>query len=285
MACCSDCGKSFDRVGSGRPRKRCYECAPPKVAPKGDVDLSCSFCNAEFRGRANAKYCSVSCQDDAREHRRGADCAGCSKRIVRSRTSADVQWCLSCRRAGLAPSSARHGTSSRYRKGCRCDECKGVVAKKQRDYAARRKAAGNKINYSSYRSTVPAVCEQCSISFLSRTDDGVRRFCSLGCANDFQGRNDSPRIAFKIAKSARLAIYEAAGWACSLCKCPTRPDEDSNHPRYPTLDHVQPRSLGGGDELENLRLACRQCNTLRGNNVDWVPELSEVRDESSREVA
>ncbi len=31
-----------------------------------------------------------------------------------------------------------------------------------------------------------------------------------------------------------------------------------------TADHIQPRSLGGGDELGNLRPACRSCNSRRG---------------------
>lgn len=281
MACCLDCGKSIDRVGSGRPRKRCYECAPPKVAPKGDVDLSCSFCNAAFSGRSNAKYCSVSCQDGAREHRRGADCAGCSKRIVRSRTSADVKWCLSCRRAGLAPSAARHGTSSRYDAGCRCDECrtaKTAHAKKWRD---RRRASGNPVV--SKRRMLSAVCEACQVSFMARPDQ-PGRFCSMECAGNVHGVDEyrgRPNIPSRVRKS----ICERDGDTCQLCLSPVRHDVDVNHPRYPNMDHVVPFSKGGSDDAENLRLTCRQCNMMRGNNVDWVPELSEVRGESSREVA
>ena len=33
-----------------------------------------------------------------------------------------------------------------------------------------------------------------------------------------------------------------------------------------TLEHMIPRSKGGGNNLENLRLACRQCNSSRRNN-------------------
>lgn len=155
---------------------------------------------------------------------------------------------------------------------CRCDQCKSAKARSARQYAAKRKSIGRPITRSRTKS---GRCEQCDVSFLTFSH-GRARFCSLDCANDFQGRSDSPRIAFKVSKSARLAIYEAANWICALCECPTRPDEDPNHPRYPTVDHIQPRSLGGSDEIVNLRLACRQCNVLRGNNVDWVPELVEV---------
>ena len=33
-----------------------------------------------------------------------------------------------------------------------------------------------------------------------------------------------------------------------------------------TADHYQPRALGGGDELDNLRPACRRCNSARGTS-------------------
>lgn len=152
-------------------------------------------------------------------------------------------------------------------------------------YADRRKRQGNPLdNSAAARRRVAAECEGCSVAFLARADK-PNRFCSLDCANDFQGRSDTPRLRFKIARSVRLGIFEAAGWACQLCTYPTRPDEDYNHPRYPTLDHIQPRAFGGGDGADNLRLACRQCNILRGTNVDWVPDVSEVTGEPFREVA
>jgi 5-methylcytosine-specific restriction endonuclease McrA len=33
-----------------------------------------------------------------------------------------------------------------------------------------------------------------------------------------------------------------------------------------TLDHLRPKSRGGSNSLENLRLACLPCNTSRGNS-------------------
>jgi 5-methylcytosine-specific restriction endonuclease McrA len=34
-----------------------------------------------------------------------------------------------------------------------------------------------------------------------------------------------------------------------------------------TLDHLKPTSKGGSNSLENLRLACRECNSSRGNSL------------------
>ncbi|WP_448572860.1 HNH endonuclease [Trichothermofontia sp.] len=34
-----------------------------------------------------------------------------------------------------------------------------------------------------------------------------------------------------------------------------------------TLDHLKPKSKGGSNSLENLRLSCFQCNNSRGNSL------------------
>lgn len=39
-----------------------------------------------------------------------------------------------------------------------------------------------------------------------------------------------------------------------------------------TIDHVIPRSKGGTDDLDNLVPACRDCNSRKGNRLDWSPE-------------
>lgn len=37
----------------------------------------------------------------------------------------------------------------------------------------------------------------------------------------------------------------------------------SSHPWAASIEHIIPRSAGGSNEKENLKLACRQCNTTR----------------------
>jgi 5-methylcytosine-specific restriction endonuclease McrA len=34
-----------------------------------------------------------------------------------------------------------------------------------------------------------------------------------------------------------------------------------------TIDHLKPKSKGGSNNLENLRLACFECNNSRGNSL------------------
>ena len=47
-----------------------------------------------------------------------------------------------------------------------------------------------------------------------------------------------------------------------------------------TLEHIVPRTHGGGDELENIAIACARCNGLKGARLDcrdWDdPTLQQV---------
>jgi 5-methylcytosine-specific restriction endonuclease McrA len=57
------------------------------------------------------------------------------------------------------------------------------------------------------------------------------------------------------------------GMNCSICgERLDRSVRDSHHPMYITFDHKNPRAKGGSDGLDNLRLAHRSCNELRGTD-------------------
>lgn len=40
-----------------------------------------------------------------------------------------------------------------------------------------------------------------------------------------------------------------------------------------TIDHLIPKSLGGSDSIENLRLSCKNCNQERGNSLFPPPTI------------
>lgn len=62
-------------------------------------------------------------------------------------------------------------------------------------------------------------------------------------------------------------LFDRDGGICWLCgkACDIEADPNSNN--YPSIDHVVPISLGGKDEWQNIKLAHRICNSLRGNAV------------------
>lgn len=51
-----------------------------------------------------------------------------------------------------------------------------------------------------------------------------------------------------------------------------------------TLDHIMPRSKGGKGNKENRCLSCQECNSLKGNRVDWEPgcRAKQIRIEAER---
>lgn len=65
-------------------------------------------------------------------------------------------------------------------------------------------------------------------------------------------------------------LAERDGWACWLCGADIDPGAPTTSPARATIDHLVPRSRGGGSDPANLRLAHRRCNVQRGSHL---PEL------------
>jgi len=63
-----------------------------------------------------------------------------------------------------------------------------------------------------------------------------------------------------ISNAIRKHVRQRANLLCEYCHS----SEESSTGRF-TLDHLIPRSLGGGDHLDNLALACTRCNGRRYN--------------------
>lgn len=68
-----------------------------------------------------------------------------------------------------------------------------------------------------------------------------------------------------ITPKRRLRVFERDGFKCQAC----------GTQKNLTIDHILPRSQGGGDNQENLRTFCRSCNINRGNyNPSWWDRLT-----------
>jgi HNH endonuclease len=65
-----------------------------------------------------------------------------------------------------------------------------------------------------------------------------------------------------INEFTKKLVRNRADGLCKYCHSP----EKISTSRF-TLDHLQPRSLGGSDTEENLALACNRCNQHRYNFV------------------
>jgi ATP adenylyltransferase len=72
-----------------------------------------------------------------------------------------------------------------------------------------------------------------------------------------------------ISGTLRYEVLKRSKFHCELCGV-------SADVRALEVDHIQPRSLGGGDELSNLQALCYICNATKGNRDDT--SLREVRE-------
>ena len=74
-----------------------------------------------------------------------------------------------------------------------------------------------------------------------------------------------------ISKEIRQQVRERAKYLCEYCHS----SEEASAARF-EIDHIQPRSLGGTDTIENLVLACQRCNSYRYNFTEGIDPESQV---------
>jgi 5-methylcytosine-specific restriction endonuclease McrA len=65
----------------------------------------------------------------------------------------------------------------------------------------------------------------------------------------------------KQKRDRRMRLLRKNGARCYWC-------HETFHPNQLTLDHLKPRSRGGSNKLENLRLACFPCNNRRSDSLE-----------------
>lgn len=81
--------------------------------------------------------------------------------------------------------------------------------------------------------------------------------------DEYQGLRD-PRLIHMTAAGKklyfRLKLWERDDGRCGVCGDPVSPDAME-------IDHILPRSRGGGDHWDNLRPSHGRCNRLRGHII------------------
>jgi len=75
-----------------------------------------------------------------------------------------------------------------------------------------------------------------------------------------------------VDSQTRARVRERAGNRCEYCRLP---QEDSPLAAL-HVEHVVPKVHGGTDDLENLALACIDCNLHKGTNLTGVDPVTRL---------
>lgn len=210
------------------------------------ADRTCRTCGGSFNSSG-----ALHCNPCIHKKRPRIPCSQCGSPTGWTTSQASrltgEATCQPCRR-----STFEHGTRKGYReRGCRCDECRawarsGVAVYRQRVRESRPADLRRH----------PGECSNCGKFIIGTTlDNPVCAIC----------RGNRPGYNIRVSPAVRRAIYERDGWTCQICLEPVDPDTPKNSTWDATLDHITPKSKGGSDDPENLRLAHRWCNSVRGS--------------------
>ncbi len=80
----------------------------------------------------------------------------------------------------------------------------------------------------------------------------------------------NPKFCMAIPTAIKLQIRQKASFLCEYCHF----SEEISTARF-EIDRIQPRSLGGSDNIDNLALACQRCNShhynfIQGKDTDTL---------------
>lgn len=92
---------------------------------------------------------------------------------------------------------------------------------------------------------------------LCRSCPAPARTGKARCAKCAAKHNSSvAECRLKLRTAAVADMYEKQGGGCAACHLRLPP-------RMLTIDHIVPKSKGGGDDSSNLQLLCHYCNSVK----------------------
>ena len=71
-------------------------------------------------------------------------------------------------------------------------------------------------------------------------------------------------------------VFQRSGGRCHVCK---RVHALGRYRQDWNMDHLQPKSQGGSNDVRNLAVACISCNSRKGNNFDMSDLVAGVSNE------
>ena len=192
---------------------------------------------------------------------------------------------LKCNQCGCV---VRYGATAIFKKKLQCKECRRREQEQRQQQAeqekadraaateqARAEAAKQRaMQHEARRREI--VCPVCGESFV--TYNAKRITCSTECSRMHDNIMHSRKKDKRISKDKRIdkisldVLFRRDRGVCHICgkQCDWNDYTQTDTAfiagnLYPSVDHVVPVSLGGTDAWDNVMLAHRICNSIRGN--------------------
>ena len=244
--------------------------------------VSCVQCGHSFtyeRKRRPRKFCSPKCRSEAGNRRNGAKPIEVEKarRKAMAKTQRECKSCGSC----FIPRGSKDATcGAECRAALRASKAQAVASRRQVDRLAaeaRRKARLTE------RPAKPTgkTCRGCGIPVSKGAQrcepcreiaNKVRKSSATTRANKAAAKVRR-RLRVRQARVERfdpIAVLERDGWSCYICGIETPMFKRGTHePDAPEVDHVIPLAVGGEHSMANCRCACRSCNGLKADSVEF----------------
>lgn len=201
--------------------------------------------------------------------RRKAQCSCCE---VRARIECHRFECSECR-ASLPATRVGSGPQKKY---C-SDQCRWRASERIKRLDGRRTDSLTTARRQREEARmVGAMCPICERQFTP-THTRAQKFCSPECRKRSpksvaarRASNQRHKAAKRLvpAELIRLAdVGDRDAWSCGICQ--ELVDRNLLYPDLfsPSLDHIEPLSLGGHHVLSNVQVAHLICNIRRGNRA------------------
>lgn len=207
--------------------------------------LPCLGCGgARGKGQTRCGPCAHA-RRKARGGYKGPLCAGCGSTVAGASAPDGEAMCRKCRDLRRAAWQAEGRT---------CTSCGHVTGRWQKAICLACEVSKAGVACDVYKCGRPVLAKGiCSSHYAAQWR------ASAGLSMNGRGTWIEPK--------RRMAIYVRDAWLCGICGDPVDREAGVNEDRAPSLDHIVPRSVGGGHESENLRTAHRACNAGRGARV------------------
>ena len=243
MLICKACGERFDKT-SVRGRNPFF-CSERCKRGRHAAAQGCRGCGLTYTVAAGAsrarRYCSDSCKT--------------ATHLASKRKAPELRTCVYCDQSFIAKQPSQ--------RTCASAEC---TLARQIEW----RRAAHKKHMASKPATRTQLCAWCGEKIeVSQSTPKARRYheaCKRQARRATERRKNTMRRGVAHANRIRLQeLGERDYWLCQLCGGAVDRQLSGLDPQGPTVDHILPISKGGPDSWQNVQLAHRQCNNLKGN--------------------